>query len=608
MAYAINLISALAKREYYARRDLSPREAFGATLRKVNEVVDEFFKNKGLELNVGIFAIAGEQMLISKLGKFKVLLAREDRTIDVLNNIDLFNKELTQEKQFSNIISGKVTDQDRILAFYPSKAVTARERYLKSYFLKLSQADFVAKLEGIKAQKEAFGCAALYVTFETVTEQQREPVAAPRELAPAATLASEPAPVPVRQRKLRPTEPVPLPERPQPAPQPVPAAAPQPVVAEVPRIIPSEFSLGKKVNPVAKFIHRLHLPPLSKRNRAILAGIGIVVVTGIVLGARAIFFQSAEERAAAAAVTDARTALAEAQAKASQNDPIAARDILSQSLAAISTYTEQDAQSVRNDLERTLDTLDHAEDVAAHVAVQFPIENGAVKLVALAGEEPNVVTVANDGQAAVLAVDGTSIARTVSVGTLGSVSLLSGKDSVSLLDPANATLVTVRGNKTVTAALDLDGTLVTGALYEDNLYAVVGTTIEKVADATTGDTNATEWLKSGSVSDGATGVAVDGNIYVLSNGGTVTTYYRGESTGSVQLPLSTDGVRFLTAGDNPNLYLVNLVMGRVYLVDKKLGTIVRTLKLPSQNIVDATVDEGGTIYYLTSDNKLWKTE
>src|SRR3989344_8628619 len=63
IAYVTNLVASLAKREYYSKPEISPRDAFSATLKKINDVVEEFFKNKSLKLNIGIFAVAGEQIL-----------------------------------------------------------------------------------------------------------------------------------------------------------------------------------------------------------------------------------------------------------------------------------------------------------------------------------------------------------------------------------------------------------------------------------------------------------------------------------------------------------------------------------------------------------------
>ena len=58
VAYATNLVASLAKREYYSNPDLSPKEAFSATLKKINDVVSEFFVNKDVKINIGIFVLA----------------------------------------------------------------------------------------------------------------------------------------------------------------------------------------------------------------------------------------------------------------------------------------------------------------------------------------------------------------------------------------------------------------------------------------------------------------------------------------------------------------------------------------------------------------------
>src|ERR1035437_2048991 len=46
VGYVLNLVASLAKREYYANPDASPKDAFAGALKKINGVVEEFFKNK----------------------------------------------------------------------------------------------------------------------------------------------------------------------------------------------------------------------------------------------------------------------------------------------------------------------------------------------------------------------------------------------------------------------------------------------------------------------------------------------------------------------------------------------------------------------------------
>src|SRR3989339_1108882 len=152
--YIINLIASIAKREYYAHGNIAPKQAFSNSLKKVNDVIDEFFKNKDLQINAGLFAIADESIHISRLGKFKIYLARDGKNIDVLNNIEHFSKEHLEERKFSNIISGKVHAGDRVLAFYPNKAVTSRERFIKADFVKFDKTNFIDKINALKEAKK----------------------------------------------------------------------------------------------------------------------------------------------------------------------------------------------------------------------------------------------------------------------------------------------------------------------------------------------------------------------------------------------------------------------------------------------------------------------
>ncbi|MEK7121229.1 MAG: hypothetical protein AAB857_00805, partial [Patescibacteria group bacterium] len=170
VTYATNLVASLAKREYYSNPDLSPKEAFSAALKKINDVVDEFFVNKDVKVNIGIFALAGENINISKIGKFKIFLARDDKTIDILNNIDLFTKERVEEKEFSHVISGRIAHGDKILAFYPGRLVTVREKAIKESFLKLNTEQFLEKIGAMKEEKANLAYAALYIKLDRVKE------------------------------------------------------------------------------------------------------------------------------------------------------------------------------------------------------------------------------------------------------------------------------------------------------------------------------------------------------------------------------------------------------------------------------------------------------
>ena len=181
-SYMINLVASLAKREYYSKTDVAPKDAFSKTLKKINEVLQDFFRNKDLRVNIGLFAVAGENIFISRLGKFKIILGRDNQDIDILNNINLFAKEHIQEKEFSNVISGKIMPQDKIFAFYPGRSIVSREKNIKSLLLKLTADDFADKLNVIKKSNDAFLCAGVHITINKYKESAVIKDPQPREL------------------------------------------------------------------------------------------------------------------------------------------------------------------------------------------------------------------------------------------------------------------------------------------------------------------------------------------------------------------------------------------------------------------------------------------
>ena len=173
LAYAVSLISSLAKREYYSERSFqeqNAKSAFERTLKKLNEVLDDFFQNKNFKLDIGLAAISGENIYISRLGKFKIALARDGKYIDILNNIELFSKDAEGEKQFSNIISGKIQSNDKIFAYLPFRAITSREKQLNSIFVKENQEEFSQKIAHLAANANNFSCCGVHMDIREIKE------------------------------------------------------------------------------------------------------------------------------------------------------------------------------------------------------------------------------------------------------------------------------------------------------------------------------------------------------------------------------------------------------------------------------------------------------
>jgi len=409
-AYITNLVASLAKREYYSNPDLSSKEAFSATLKKINDVVDEFFVNKNIKINIGIFTLAGEGINISKLGKFKILLARDDKTIDILNNIDLFTKERVEEKEFSHVVSGRIAPGDKILAFFPGRLVTVRERAIKENFLKLNTKQFLKKIDAIKKEKVDFAYAALYINLNKIKEPAIISKAA--KVLPPPVMVSEEEPVkqdtPILASESRKKSAVHSQQEP---------ADPEP---ELPRIIRSEFSLGKKDNPVAVVLGKIKMLLPKRQNKMVFfASLGVAILVGA-WAVKSFLIVSPTQRQTANVVSEVKNNLKLAKTKISQNDFLGARKILLGSISNISSVTSSDkTEDAKSEIFKLLDNLDQAVESSPTLTETLPksvndkdilitAEKTKIGTVSLDIYEDNLYFIAADGISKIADVSGKS--------------------------------------------------------------------------------------------------------------------------------------------------------------------------------------------------------
>src|SRR3989344_5394125 len=372
VAYATNLVASLAKREYYSNPDLSPKEAFSATLKKINDVVIEFFINKDVKVNIGIFVLAGENINISKMGKFKILLARDGKNIDILNNIDLFTKERVEEKEFSHVISGKISYGDKILAFYPTRLATIREKTIKESFLKMNPEQFLEKLNAAKEDNIDFAYAALYINLNRVKE-------------PA--IVSEKNDSTKQNIPLLVSEPIKNNLTNQP-----PEYATQ--EQEFPRIIRSEFSLGKKDNPLTIVLGKIKMFLPKKRNKVLFfVSLGALVIIGA-WTVKAFVFVSPNQRQTANVINEAQDNIKLAKTKISQTDFLDARRLLLSSIANISSTTSsKKIEGTKEEIFKLLDNLDQAVETSPILTESLPKSvNDKATLIAIQKEKTGAIS------------------------------------------------------------------------------------------------------------------------------------------------------------------------------------------------------------------------
>lgn len=617
-AYITNLVASLAKREYYADSSLEPRKAFSATLRKINDVIEDFFKNKDAKINIGIFAVAGDQILISRLGKFKIILTREGKNIDILNNINLFNKELIQEKKFSNIISGKINVNDRLFAFYPTRSLLAREKSLKAMLIKSSADDLIQKLNAIKEEKENFACTALYIQINKVKEPAVAPKLQPHELKemPEAILASQ-----KKEEESAAQKELTIEKTPETNKKEMPQSEPNPVTlpAEPPKIIAAEFALGKKTNPLTNLAKKINLPRFSeiatsnyRRKLGYLAVFAILI--GIIISGsfiiKSVFFASPAEKQSAAAIKQAQENLKTAQIKISENDGVSARNLLMASLSSLqSIASDKNSKEIEKEINDALDSIDKATAISPSLVATIPPESGKAKLIGISGNNTYLLLNGEDSKNYFVQLLNGSVANRTELKDLSPSAMFNGPKNIFLLDAVAKKLTLTNTGQTSlkTISIETSSAITSGAYYEDNLYLLLPDSISKISDVSSGKLQIKNW-SSDQVLKNNILIAVDGKIYTISSSGLLTTYFKGKKEQEKLTNLTpTPQNILLTTKDSPNLYLIENTLGRIYVIDKTTGTLIKTLKIGnSQPIVSANISSTESVFIITSDNKIWE--
>lgn len=600
LSYIVSLISSLARREYYSEESIheqNPKSAFSRTLKKLNEVLEEFFKNKNFKLSIGLAAIAGDNIFISRLGRFKITLARRDQLIDILNNIELFSKDTDGEKQFSNIISGKLQANDKLFACFPTRSLTAREKQLNAVFLKENQTEFVQKVAQLAANVSSFSCCGIHVAMEQIKEipvQTMPKDSTPRTVPP-------PSEVMVKPTKNAGEKPGgPAEESAESANQETSAD-----IEEQPRIIPAELSVTKRNNIFSQFTAQFKkLGSLNRLNGRAKARIFILIIAIVVAASLASIIlraTSGQNSQIKNTIKLARGNLNLAESRLNQQNIREARSFLQAALANISGLPAGKVEDIKKEIYKTLDNLNHVSEGRATVLAD--LTNQTVKNLTLITGSDSGPTVANDeGNLVFVGRDNTNFKLNLKPKFLfNSKSYVVGLENSGKLEVLNS-----KSKKINYSSLKSFLVVSDASLYEDNLYLISESKIYKYADVTTSGVKRTEWSKE-TPSDKLISLAVDGNVYALTDQGKLIKYFKGKKAGEFDLQLTPgQNSKLLTNKDGAFIYLVDKTNRIVYVFEKSSGALKTTYHLDNiDQLQDAFVSKTGTIWLLGAD-KVWQ--
>ena len=615
MDYVLNLISSLAKREYYSENGSAPedpKKAFELALKKLNEVLNDFFKNKELKINLGLLAIAGEKIYISKLGKFKVLLARSDEMIDILNNVDLFTREQTEEKQFSNIVSGKIQNDDKIFAFYPTRQLSAKEKNIKTLLGQKTQQDFVTELAAMHENSKNFSCCGFHIEVNKVKEprvqiksiyEKGEVLPMPEnqtEPAVTATVAKEPAVLKSAPKSEENSAPAPG----------LTVSGETQLSKNAFRQKEAELSIVTRSNLFDKIGRKLSFAKIGKttgrlpsRNKLAAVLVLTVILAGGFIAGKTFFLGNNAQKST---IKTAGENLKLAEIKLTQNENDAARDLLALSLSSISGIPQADkkVEVIKAKINALLDKIDLAS--ARQPELFFSQSSQVVSKIAAIESESNSLTMLNQ-EKKVFKISETGAIEKGSAGEPESSFVFqTGKfflvynslDKVGSLD-TDSGKYSVHSLKDASQAKD-------AAVYEGNLYILGDNAIYKYSDAATGNSQKKLWLGGLTDSDKLS-LAVDGNIYVLNADGTVIKYFKGKEESKVNLNFKFDyQTRLLTNKSSPYFYVADYSEKRIRVFDKITGSLVLTYKASQLPLLKDIILSENALYLLTIDSQVWR--
>lgn len=195
LSYAPNLIATFLKREYYESKEENNQLSFENGLKKANELVTDLCKNKNASVDMAAALVYGQNLHVSKVGKAKLLMARNGECFDIFKNVNLFEKTHFSNKEFSNIVSGKLSVSDKLLLFIPTRRLTAKEKSLKNGLHNSSGDGLQAVVTGLaqssKTAKTPFNCCGIWFEVKETKEEIFESIE--KEEKPLIELSSVPA-------------------------------------------------------------------------------------------------------------------------------------------------------------------------------------------------------------------------------------------------------------------------------------------------------------------------------------------------------------------------------------------------------------------------------
>ncbi len=572
IGYILNLISSLMKREYYGDPNATSKAAFEKGLKKLNEVLRDFFRDKEANLDLGVLAIAGESMLISKLGKFKILLSRDGEFIDIFNNVGLFSKDKVQEEEFSNVVSGKLTGSDSVFAYTPNRQTASREGKIKDVIkASVTSADFVKGIEQLQS-RTTFPCHGIYISME----EMREIASIPKPVITSNPQADQRAGVQNMLKDLPDLEK--QEEEAKKAEE-----APEPVEEqEQPKISPAELSVARRETGIDKLFSKTKTIKTMKPTHKFMVGALVIALAIVGFTSYKTLNKSSSEFKAAKQTAEEGLQLAEQ--KLAVNNVREARAALTAALIGLEQYKENEkAQELITEVEDKLQSLDRVSSKQAMLLANLTEEGVEATHII---KTTNSLYIFNKDTAAFNSLSGALDEETVYI----------------YVAPADIHFAV--GEQIYDKILEEE--IIAGDFYAENFYFANSEGIFKYPDVGMASSKKTTWLKE-DYTDSIISLVVDSSIYALTSDGKFVEYFGGEKEQEMDLQINPGtGSKILTREDSDKLFVFDPQAKNIKAFSRADGSLIETYDISYIENPQSISLGGGEIYILSSDGKIWK--
>jgi len=150
-AYIVNFLASVAKKTYFAGNRKTAIDSFEATLSRINLSLSEIAKHGNVnwigKIDAVLCSVSDNQINFSVSGDAKILLLRNERLVEISNNLSPKDEAVNPIKTFTDIASGRLKDGDKLILTTDDISHIFNLSDLENYALSFSNKKFVRFLK-----------------------------------------------------------------------------------------------------------------------------------------------------------------------------------------------------------------------------------------------------------------------------------------------------------------------------------------------------------------------------------------------------------------------------------------------------------------------------